>query len=92
MRPEGEITAFPWSVGKADGDGMRLGPDYLPSEDLNTIDEDGVRLYRKDILLIPESHPYYNAGLLASEPTLNHRKVAKVLHQLYNKILKTLKQ
>jgi len=91
MRPEGEITALLWSVGKANGDGMRLGPGNLPSEDLNTIDEDGVRLYRKDILLIPESHPYYNAGLLASEPTLNHRKVAKVLHQLYNKILKTLK-
>jgi hypothetical protein len=90
MRPGGEITPLLWSVGKADGDGMRLGPGNLPSEALNTIDEDGVRLYHKDILIIPESHPYYNAGLLAAE-SLDDRKVAKMLHQLYKTILKTLK-
>ena len=91
MRPKGEITALLWTVGKADGDVIKLtGGGRLPSGALNAIDKDGVRVYYKDVLVIPESHPYYNAGLLSAEPTLNHRKIAKMLHKLYNEILKTV--
>ena len=91
MRPRNGVTPMIWTVGKADGDDMRLTTGDLQAFTLNTIDEDGVRLYHKDLLLIPESHPYFNCGILIAEPDLNTDKVVKMLHQLYKKILNKIR-
>ena len=92
------VTPLLSLIGISDGDDMTLSSGDLSNYKLVGTDPDGVRLYILDrspytffnILFIPETHQYFNSGLLISNFPIREYKgslsVAKILHDIYTNI------
>lgn len=90
------VTPLPSMIGISDGDDMTLESGDLSNYKLVGTDTDGVRLYEQyrlpdnpfDMLFIPETHTYFNSGLLLSNfNTRGRRGYTGELYNIYDNII-----
>ena len=93
------VTPAPWSSAIGEGDTIKLNQGNLNKYTLNAVDEDGVRWYSLsqgsyNLLLIPETHQYYNSGMILHHFNRNEyegsQEVVEILKAVFRRIKGTL--
>lgn len=96
------VTPSPWLSAVGNGDDIKMKQGNLNNYSSPVVGEDGVRLYslttsnygNYNLLLIPETHQYYNGGLVLhnfeQDDYEGSQKVSEMMIKMFKKIRKSV--